>query len=132
MITENICCNCRFYEGVKGAHGCAPCKVKRKITIWDDSCEKIWLIPERLTTMKPVSPDRFRPIECPNCGAPLRSENCEYCGSHIDLGTNFQIEIECRRLKEELEQKRCSIAQQSQMNQISTVLYANIVPFRVG
>ena len=75
---------------------------------------------------------KFRPIECPNCGAPLRSENCEYCGSHIDFGTNFQIEIEYRRLKEELEQKRCAIAQQSQINQISTVLYANIVPFRVG
>lgn len=72
---------------------------------------------------------KFKPIECPNCGAPLRSENCEYCGSHIDLGTNFQIEIEYRRLKEEIEQMRCRIAQESQTNQISAVLYANNGPY---
>lgn len=72
---------------------------------------------------------KFKPIECPNCGAPLRSENCEYCGSHIDLGTNFQIEIEYRRLKEEIEQMRRSIAQHSQTDQILTVLYANNGPY---
>lgn len=72
---------------------------------------------------------KIKPIECPNCGAPLRSENCEYCGSYIDLGTNFQIEIEHRRLKEEIEQMRRSIAQQSQTDQILTVLYANNAPY---
>ena len=65
--TENICCNCRFYEGVKGVRGCAPCKENKKMKMWDDSCEKIWLITERLTVMKPVSPDRCVGVEGDSC-----------------------------------------------------------------
>lgn len=72
---------------------------------------------------------KFKPIECPNCGAPLRSENCEYCGSYIDLGTNFQIKIEHRILKEEIEQMRLRIAQKSLRNQFSAIFYANNDPY---
>lgn len=76
MITENICCNCRFYEGVKGAKGCAPCKANRKMTIWDDSCEKIWLIPEKLTIVKPTGKDRC--IDCANFAVGDPCHVCEF------------------------------------------------------
>lgn len=55
---------------------------------------------------------KFKPIECPNCGAPLRSENCEYCGSYIDLGTNFQIELEIERLRKKIAYEQCRLAQE--------------------
>ena len=70
---------------------------------------------------------KFKPIECPNCGAPLRSENCEYCGSHIDIGTNLQIELEMERLRKKIAYEQCQLAQASQSNQISAVLYANTI-----
>lgn len=48
MFIEKICCNCRYYEGVHGYAGCAPCEKNKKMVLWDDSCEYIWLIPQRL------------------------------------------------------------------------------------
>ena len=72
---------------------------------------------------------KFKPIECPNCGAPLRSENCEYCGSHIDLGTNLQIELEIERLRKKIAYRQCQLDQASQSNQILAVLHANNAPY---
>ena len=72
---------------------------------------------------------KFKPIECPNCGAPLRYENCEYCGSHIDLGANMQIELEIARLRKKIAYEQCQLAQASLGNQISAVLYANNAPY---
>ena len=69
---------------------------------------------------------KFKPIECPNCGAPLRSKNCEYCGSHIDLGTNLQIELEIERLRKKIAYEQYKLAQASQ---ISAILYANNAPY---
>ena len=69
---------------------------------------------------------KFKPIECPNCGAPLRSENCKYCGSHIDLGTNLQIELEIERLRKKIADEQYKLAQASQ---ISVILYANNDPY---
>lgn len=74
MTIENICCNCHFYEGVKGVRGCAPCKANKKMKMWDDSCEKIWLIPERLKVIKPVSPDR-----CVDCANYVEGDPCHIC-----------------------------------------------------
>lgn len=59
MITEDICCNCRYFKGAKGVRGCAPCKMNGKIMMWDDSCKKIWLIPKRLTIIKPTEKDSY-------------------------------------------------------------------------
>lgn len=72
---------------------------------------------------------KFNPIKCPNCGAPLRSENCEYCGSHIDLVTNLQIELEIARLRKKIAYEQSQLANASQSYQISTVLYANNAPY---
>lgn len=72
---------------------------------------------------------KIKPIECPNCGAPLRSENCEYCGSHIDLDANLQIELEIARLRKKIAYEQFQLAQASQSNQISAILYANNDPY---
>ena len=72
---------------------------------------------------------KFKPIECPNCGAPLRSENCEYCGSYIDLGTNLQIELEIERLRKKIAYRQAQLDQASQSNQILAVLHANNAPY---
>ena len=48
MFTEEICCNCRYYEGVHGSAGCAPCRRNKMIILWNNSCKYIWLIPKRL------------------------------------------------------------------------------------
>lgn len=71
---------------------------------------------------------KFKPIECPNCGAPLRSNYCEYCGSYIDIGTNLNIEFEYWALKKRLEYERCKIAQESQINQIFSATLNSLVP----
>ena len=52
MLTENICCNCHWYEGVKAVHGTAPCSKHNKQVLWNEGCDKIWLIPERLKVGK--------------------------------------------------------------------------------
>ena len=37
----------------------------------------------------------MRPINCPNCGAPLHSNKCEYCGSEfVEEQTRKEIELE--------------------------------------
>ena len=48
MLTEDICCNCRWYQGVHESAGCAPCEIKKTMVLWTNSCKSIWLIPERL------------------------------------------------------------------------------------
>ena len=62
MLTENICCNCRYYDGVKGVMGCAPCSVgeEKKMVLWNNQCDDIWLIPERFKTGTPTNADRIR------------------------------------------------------------------------
>lgn len=72
---------------------------------------------------------KFKPIECPNCGVPLRSENCEYCGSYIGFGTELQIALEMERLRKKIAYEQCQLAQALQSNQISVVLYANNDPY---
>ena len=42
--------------------------------MWDDSCGKIWLIPERLTVLKPVSPAR-----CVDCENYVEGDPCHVC-----------------------------------------------------
>ena len=54
MLTENICCNCRWYEGVKAVPGTAPCSMHNKQVLWDENCDKIWLIPKRMEVEKNV------------------------------------------------------------------------------
>lgn len=90
MRTENICCNCRFYKGVKGAQGCAPCEKSRKMTMWNDSCKKIWLIPERLTIAKPTektNADRIKVMNDEELADFLTDDFCELlCGSPLFCG----------------------------------------------
>lgn len=50
--TENICCNCHWYEGVKAVPGTAPCSKHNKQVLWNEDCDKIWLISERLKVKK--------------------------------------------------------------------------------
>ena len=52
MLTENICCNCHWYEGVKAVPGTAPCSKHNKQVLWNEDCDEIWLIPERLKVEK--------------------------------------------------------------------------------
>lgn len=52
MLTENICCNCHWYEGVKAVPGTAPCSKQNKQVLWNEDCDDIWLIPERLKVEK--------------------------------------------------------------------------------
>jgi hypothetical protein len=54
MLIEKICCNCRYYEGVHGSAGCAPCEKNKIMVLWNNSCEYIWLIPKRLQVEKRV------------------------------------------------------------------------------
>ena len=72
---------------------------------------------------------KFKPIKCPNRGAPLRSDHCEYCGSYIDIATNLQIELEIARLRKKIAYEQSQLAQASQSCQISTILYANNAPY---
>ena len=60
MLTYEICCNCEYYEGVTGVMGCAPCKRQHKMVLWNESCEKIWLISEKLAYGNPTNADRIR------------------------------------------------------------------------
>lgn len=47
----------------------------------------------------------MRPINCPNCGAPLHSNKCEYCGSEfVEEQTRKEIENEIELLKLQLTQ----------------------------
>ena len=52
MLTENICCNCHWYEGVKAVPGTAPCSKHNKQVLWNEDCDDIWLIPERMKVEK--------------------------------------------------------------------------------
>lgn len=52
MLTENICCNCHWYEGVKAVPGTAPCSKQNKQVLWNEDCDDIWLIPNRLKVEK--------------------------------------------------------------------------------
>lgn len=52
MLTENICCNCHWYEGVNAVPGTAPCSKHNKQVLWNEDCDEIWLIPERLKIKK--------------------------------------------------------------------------------
>ena len=62
VLTENICCNCRYYDGVKGVMGCAPCSFgeEKKMVLWNNQSDAIWLIPERFKTGTPTNADRIR------------------------------------------------------------------------
>ena len=45
----------------------------------------------------------MRPINCPNCGAPLHFNKCEYCGSEfVEEQTIKEIENEIELLKLQL------------------------------
>lgn len=47
----------------------------------------------------------MKPINCPNCGAPLHSNKCEYCGSEfVEEQTRKEIENEIELLKLQLTQ----------------------------
>lgn len=47
----------------------------------------------------------MRPINCPNCGAPLHGNKCEYCGSEfVEEQTRKEIENEIELLKLQLTQ----------------------------
>ena len=47
----------------------------------------------------------MRPINCPNCGAPLHSNKCEYCGSEfVEEQTRKETENEIELLKLQLTQ----------------------------
>ena len=63
-MTDKICCNCQYYDGVKGTPGHAPCELKNSMTTWSKTCESICLIPLRLligTTDEPeTNGDRIR------------------------------------------------------------------------
>ena len=52
MLTENICCNCHWYEGVKAVPGTAPCSMHNKQVLWNEGCDEIWLIPKRMKVKK--------------------------------------------------------------------------------
>ena len=45
------------------------------------------------------------PVNCPNCGAPLHSNKCEYCGSEfVEKQIKKEIENEIELLKLQLTQ----------------------------
>ena len=62
MLTEELCCNCHYYDGVKGVMGCAPCSFgeEKKMVLWNNQCDDIWLIPERFKTGTPTNADKIR------------------------------------------------------------------------
>ena len=60
MMTDKICCNCKYYRGVNGCQGCAPCTKMDKMVLWNESCQNIWLIPKRMETGAQTNADRIR------------------------------------------------------------------------
>lgn len=79
MLTENICCNCRYYDGVKGVMGCALCSFgeEKKMVLWDNQCDAIWLIPERFKTGTPTNADRIRAMSDEELAAVITDDWCE-------------------------------------------------------
>ena len=33
----------------------------------------------------------LRPLECPNCGAPVRGSECEYCGTVFERNWGYEL-----------------------------------------
>jgi len=62
MLSEELCCNCNYYDGVHGVKGCAPCSHKKEIVLWNQGCEDIWLIPERMKSGHPSNFDYVREL----------------------------------------------------------------------
>ena len=59
-MTDKICCNCKWFGGVNCVQGVAPCELKKVITKWNNSCEDIWLVPNRMTTGAKTHADCIR------------------------------------------------------------------------
>lgn len=76
----------------------------------------------------PVMPGRFRDIpvqtNCPNCGAPITSHKCEYCGTVFDQDKEEQI---LQHEKDELLQKQFALAQAHQAESILANLQTSVL-----
>ena len=59
-MTDNLCCNCKWYVGVHGSLGQAECKNKHKMVLWNECCDSLWLIPKRLKVGVKTNADRIR------------------------------------------------------------------------
>lgn len=35
-----------------------------------------------------------KPLNCPNCGAPVRGDECEYCGTVFVVGNNVDLALD--------------------------------------
>lgn len=59
-MTDNLCCNCKWYVGVHGIPGQAECKNKHKMVLWNECCDSLWLIPKRLKVGVKTNADIIR------------------------------------------------------------------------
>ena len=105
-MTEKLCCNCTWWDGVNGVPGIAPCKLKNEMVIWEDSCDRLNLIPKRMETGTVTNADRFfrnatdeqlaqymdKIAFCEFC--PARRERCDYGHECIDAWLEW-LKQEC-------------------------------------
>lgn len=66
--------------------------------MWDDSCEKIWLIPEKLTIVKPTGKDRC--IDCANYVAGDPCHVCEFIQKKKPITNADLIQMVCEKVFE--------------------------------
>ena len=59
-------------------------------------------------------------MKCPNCGAPVRGNQCEYCGSYFDMASDpAGLKYEYERLQNEL---TCALLNANQSIQTGYVI----------
>lgn len=91
---------------------------------YDDGLISAGALRELIADAQPIHRDIPVQTNCPNCGAPITSHKCEYCGTVFDRDKEEQI---LRREKNELLQKQFALAQAHQAESILANLQTSVL-----
>lgn len=98
--------------------------VAEVLQAYDDGLISANTVRELIADTQSIHRDIPVQTNCPNCGAPITSYKCEYCGTVFDRNKEEQI---LRHEKDELLQKQFALAQAHQAESILANLQTSVL-----
>ena len=102
---------------------------------YDDGLITANTVRELCSNVQPIHRDISVQTNCPNCGAPITSHKCEYCGTVFDQNAEDSLQKqreECHRLRAELQRAQMNASIVDQTNSLLSVPYPQYGPFAVN
>lgn len=99
---------------------------------YDDGLITANAVRELCSNARPIHRDIPVQTNCPNCGAPITSHKCEYCGTVFDRNVEDSLQKqreECNRLRAELQRAQMNASIVAQTNSLLSVPYPQYGPF---